>query len=307
MRSTFANCITNLAKNRSDIFLLSGDIGNRMFDDFKEIAPNRFINCGIAEGNMMSVAAGLALSKFRPFVYTITPFTTIRCLEQIKIGACYHNAPLVIVGTGSGLSYAELGPTHHSLEDTAILKALPNINIFTPSDSFELKNIIKETLDLDSPSYIRIGKKGEPNIYNNEKDFNFNKINWIKKGGDIAVLSYGPIINEALQAAEDLIKEKIEISVLSISKIRPFNFDLFDELLSAGINHLIILEEHYSSSGLFNFIQVQTLQRNLKFESIIPLGIPDEFINDLGKQNYLRKTYEIDKSSIIQHVKNIRK
>ena len=112
----------DLATENQKVCLLSGDIGNRMFDKFKEKAPGRFINCGIAEANMMSMAAGMALSGLKPVVYTIAPFTTLRCLEQIRTGVAYHNAPVVIVGTGSGLSYAELGATHHSLEDIAIFE-----------------------------------------------------------------------------------------------------------------------------------------------------------------------------------------
>ena len=124
MRDAFANEITVQAKNNKDIVLLSGDIGNRMFDSFKEVAPDRFFNCGIAEANMMSVASGMALSGLRPFVYTITPFTTARCLEQIRIGGGYHNTNITIVGTGSGLSYSELGPTHHSLDDIAMINPI---------------------------------------------------------------------------------------------------------------------------------------------------------------------------------------
>ena len=158
MRDTFARVMTQLAQEREDIVLLSGDIGNRMFDGFKDIAPTRFLNCGIAESNMMSVAAGMALSGARPVVYTITPFTTTRCLEQIKIGVAYHQAPVLIVGTGSGLSYAELGPTHHSLEDMAITRNIPGLNVLAPADSVELEAQLREALNSDLPTYIRIGK-----------------------------------------------------------------------------------------------------------------------------------------------------
>ena len=167
MRNTFAKEMTRLAKENKKLVLLSGDIGNRMFDQFKFVNPQRFINCGIAEGNMMSMAAGLALTGLRPVIYTITPFTTSRCFEQIKIGAAYHNANVIIVGTGSGLSYAELGPTHHSLEDIGILSTLPGMRILTPCDSLELSSQLEECLSLEGPSYIRIGKKGEPDLVSN--------------------------------------------------------------------------------------------------------------------------------------------
>ena len=115
MRNAFAKEITTLAKSVPNLVLLSGDIGNRLFDEYKDVKNSNFLNCGIAEANMMGVAAGLAMSGLKPIIYTITPFTTTRCFEQIRVDVCYHNVPVIIIGTGSGLSYASLGPTHHSL------------------------------------------------------------------------------------------------------------------------------------------------------------------------------------------------
>ena len=175
MRDSFARGITELVKEDKKIVLLSGDIGNRMFDNFKSIASNQFINCGIAESNMMSTAVGLATVGLRPIVYTITPFTTIRCLEQIKVGVGYHNQPVIIVGTGSGLSYAELGPTHHSLDDISLLRSIPGINIFTPSDPSEVYKHLKIALSEKYPCYIRLGKKGERDL-SKERIKHFHRI-----------------------------------------------------------------------------------------------------------------------------------
>ena len=134
MRNAFAKELEQIARQDKRVVLLSGDIGNRMFDSFQNQFPERFYNCGIAESSMMSIAAGLALNGFRPFVYTITPFTTLRCMEQIKIDVCYHEAPVTIVGKGSGLSYAQLGPTHHSLDDIGAMRLLPKMNVYCPCD-----------------------------------------------------------------------------------------------------------------------------------------------------------------------------
>ena len=162
MRNAFARVMTELAQERSDVCLLSGDIGNRMFDRYKGVAPTRFLNCGIAEANMMSMAAGMALSGLRPVVYTITPFTTTRCLEQIRTGVAYHEAPVVIVGTGSGLSYAELGATHHSLEDLAILRSIPNLQVCAPADSLELEANCAKPLRKANPPTSASARKENP-------------------------------------------------------------------------------------------------------------------------------------------------
>lgn len=167
MRNAFAEEMTKLAQQDARVVLLSGDIGNKLFDKFKQVDETRFYNCGVAEANMMGVAAGMALSGLRPVVYTITPFTTTRCFEQIRVDACYHKAPVIIVGTGSGLSYAELGPTHHSLEDMAILRTLPGMRVIAPCDTSELRCALHAALKEDGPVYIRIGKKGEPAIHQN--------------------------------------------------------------------------------------------------------------------------------------------
>ena len=169
MRNSFAEEITKLASKNKKIVLLSGDIGNRLFDNFRKNHKSRFYNCGIAEASMAGIASGLASMDFLPVMYTITPFNTMRCLEQIKLDICYPNLPIIIVGTGSGLSYASLGSTHHSLEDISILRSIPNITIFCPSDPNEVKDLLKESLKIKGPVYLRLGKKNEIQFNNRKK------------------------------------------------------------------------------------------------------------------------------------------
>mgnify|MGYP003955486839 CR=1 FL=1 len=135
------------------------------FESFKENHPNRFFNCGVAEQNMTGMAAGLAKQGFLPVTYTIAPFCTTRCLEQIKIDIAYHNLPVTIVSVGSGLSYAGLGPTHHTFEDIAFLRAIPNMRILNPADPDELEACLALAFLDPRPTYIRMGKKGEPNVH----------------------------------------------------------------------------------------------------------------------------------------------
>src|SRR6266404_7261945 len=149
VRNAFAKKITELAKQDDRVVLLSGDIGNRLFDDFKARVPTRFYNCGVAEANMMGVAAGLAMSGLRPVCYTITPFITYRCMEQIRVDVCYHHVPVVIVGTGSGLSYASLGATHHSCEEMGMLRLLPGLTVLAPADAMEVRGALEAVLKSD--------------------------------------------------------------------------------------------------------------------------------------------------------------
>ena len=299
MRNCFANEITRLAEQDDRIVLLSGDIGNRMFDSFKSQFPERFYNCGIAEAAMMSMAAGLALEGLRPFVYTITPFTTTRCLEQIKIGAAYHNVPVVIVGTGSGLSYAELGPTHYSFEDIAILRALPNINILTPCDKLELAVHINDALNACGPSYIRIGKKGEPDLHQSQSFRGIGKATELFAGEDVVILGIGPILGEAIKSAEFLADRGISVAVVSMGSIAPLDEE-FLWTLQGRFKKWITLEEHSVVGGLGSTISEWLQQNNCTETQLRILGIPNVFIHELGTQEFMRERFGIGRDGLIK-------
>ena len=302
MRNTFANEITELAKIRKDIVLLSGDIGNRMFDDFKCVAPSRFINCGIAEANMMSLASGLALTGLRPVIYTITPFTTSRCFEQIKIGAAYHNANIIIVGTGSGLSYAELGPTHHSLEDIGILSTLPGLRILAPCDSLELSSQLKASLDLRGPTYIRIGKKGEPNLIRNKGNLTIGKANILREGCDFLILGIGPILKEAIDAANEIEKSHNKTTcIVSFGSVKPLDEEFLLELMNKKFKFWFTLEEHGYEGGFGSKIGSWILKNNFQDKlELVNICTPDKFIHHLGNQSYVRKNLDLDCEGILR-------
>ncbi len=302
MRNLFQKHITNLARTNKDIILLSGDIGNRMFDDFKEVAPGRFINCGIAEASMMSIAAGLAMSGLRPVVYTIAPFVTARCFEQAKISVGYHEANVLIIGTGSGLSYSELGATHHSLEDISIMSSIPNMRVLAPSDPNELKFLIEEALKIEGPTYIRIGKKGEPVVTNHIKKINIGKANLIKDGRDFLILAIGPIINEALEAATKIESEtNLKISVASINSVKPMDYEFLEKMINKEFKAWITLEEHGFEGGIGSKIN-NWLFKNEKNIQVSNLNTPNNFIHILGKQGYVRKKLGIDSIAIYKKI-----
>lgn len=300
MRNAFAKEITQIAKDDNRVVLLSGDIGNKLFDDFKQVDADRFYNCGVAEANMMGVAAGMALSGFRPIVYTITPFTTTRCFEQIRVDVCYHEAPVIIVGTGSGLSYAELGPTHHSLEDMAILRTLPGMCVMAPCDASELRFMLKAALQQDRPVYIRIGKKGEPAIHERLVDLTIGKAIKVREGSDIVLLSAGTIMPETLAAADQLAANGISAEVMSFHSIKPLDTDYLKQA-ATRFKLLITIEEHGMIGGLGSAV-AEWRARDEAQVPLLSLGTPDEFMHEIGSQHYARKKYGLVADNIATRV-----
>jgi transketolase len=296
MRNAFADQITKLAREDERVVLLSGDIGNKLFDNFKKVDERRFYNCGVAEANMMGVAAGMALSGLRPVVYTITPFTTTRCFEQIRVDACYHKAPVIIVGTGSGLSYAELGPTHHSLEDMAILRTLPGMRVMAPCDATELRLALGAALKEDGPVYIRIGKKGEPAIHPQPPELCIGKAIVVRKGSDVALLAAGTIMSEALAAADLLQAQGVSAEVVSFHTIKPLDVAY---LAAAGkrFKLLATVEEHGLIGGLGSAVAEWRAAVH-QDTRLMCFGTPDEFMHEVGSQEYARKKFGLTPDNI---------
>src|ERR1700739_4498405 len=195
MRNAFADELTRLGDEDPRVVMLSGDIGNRLFDKFKARHAPRFFNCGVAEANMVGIAAGLAMNGLRPVAYTITPFVTTRCLEQIRTDVCYHEAPVTIVAVGAGLAYSGLGPTHHACEDIAFLRAIPNMVVICPGDAWEVRAAMRGALRQDRPVYIRMGKRGEPKVHQDVPEaFQIGKALTVSEGSDVCLLSNGTML-----------------------------------------------------------------------------------------------------------------
>ena len=301
MRNAFADEARLLAKADPRLVLLSGDIGNKLFDKYKADNPERFINCGIAEANMMGTAAGMALSGLRPIVYTITPFTTTRCYEQIRVDVCYHNVPVIIVGTGSGLSYAELGPTHHSCEDFAILRVLPNMTVMAPADEVELRQCMQAALRQNGPVYIRIGKKGEAIIPKQTENFTIGRSITIQTGSDVCLIGTGTIMPEVLEAAKILEQQGISVQIEDFHTIKPLDTERLIQV-SAKFPLIAVVEEHSKIGGLASSIaEWLTCQPN-RTTQLLSIGVDDEFMHEVGDQNYARAKYGLTADNIASQV-----
>lgn len=303
MRNAFASEITELAANNSRIIMIMADIGNHLFDEFKARFPKRFFNSGIAEAHMISMAAGLASCGYRPICYTIAPFATTRCLEQIRVDVCYHNMPVVIVGTGSGLSYSSLGATHHSCEDIAMLRVLPNMKVMCPGDAMEVRGCLRTTLESESPHYIRIGKKNEPIIHSSIPDIQIGKINVIKSGERIALLNIGNTLPLVLEISNLLGQEGINAEVVSCVSIKPLDSDYLESAFRE-FDIIATIEEHSLLGGAGSSIAEWLADyRGSVNARLCRFGTSDEFFHICGNQNFARRHFKLTKEDIFTALK----
>ncbi len=299
MRNAFADEITALGQTDPRLVMLSGDIGNRLFDKFKAKHPDRFYNCGVAEANMISLAAGLASTGLRPVCYTITPFITSRCYEQIKLDVCYHHQPVIIVGTGSGLSYASLGATHHSLEDLALMRTLPGLQVLAPADAMELRSCLRAALSSDNPTYIRIGKKGEPVLHDAQPAFAFGQWPRFRTGSSLALLSTGNMLPTALAVADQLAASGHAATVYNCASVKPLD----PAALSAAFAHPLVatLEEHAHTGG-FGAAVAEWLADAYPRPTarLLRFATADHFLHDCGEQDHARAHFGLNPEAILQ-------
>ena len=297
MRNEFAAELSAIAAEDERVVLLSGDIGNRLFDKYKASFPDRFYNCGVAEANMMSVAAGMAMSGLRPITYTITPFTTTRCLEQIRVDVCYHKAPVIIVGVGAGLSYAGNGATHHSCEDIALLRMLPNMTVICPGDAWEVRAAMRACLQQDGPAYIRMGKKGEPLVHEGMPDFAIGKAIVMRRGSDVCLLSTGNMLPNVLQAAEELSKQGVSAQVVSFHTVKPLDRELLAQVFSQFCL-VATVEEHSIIGGLGGAVAEWLSDRAPQKARLLRIGVADKFLHEAGEQEYAREYFGLTPRAI---------
>lgn len=279
MRNAFAGEVTKIAQQREDIVLLSGDIGNRLFDKFKEVAPRRFFNCGVAEANMIGVAAGMAASGLRPVCYTIASFLTYRVIEQIRLDLGYHHQRVILVGTGAGLSYASLGSTHHSVEDMGMLRLIPGLAVLAPGDEKELRPALRAALEYPGPVYIRIGKKGEPVVHENEPNVKIGKALRLREGKSAWILALGNTLPMAMEVAGRLNAEGVSCGVASMGSLKPLDAGLLAEVFGSA-KVVATLEEHSVLGGLGTAVsEWLALNSSSAKAKLVTFGTPDEFLH----------------------------
>lgn len=301
MRNSFADEITKLAQEDDRIVLLSADIGNRLFDSFKERYPHRFYNCGVAESNMIGVAAGLAMTGLRPICYTIANFITYRCMEQIRVDLCYHHQPVTIVGTGAGLSYASLGATHHTCEEMGMLRLLPGLVVIAPADQTEVRCALRASLKQDAPVYMRIGKKGEPCIHKTEPDFQIGHAITLCEGEKICLLSIGNMLPTCMEVATTLTQSGNSTSVVSFHTLKPLDKNFLKKVFKK-FRIVATVEEHSVLGGLGGSI-AEWLSENPEPQTrFIRFGTRDEFLHRTCNQQSARSFFDLSPKAITKKI-----
>lgn len=301
MRNAFADEITTLADHDPNIVLLSGDIGNRLFNDFKERHPDRFYNVGVAEADMIGIAAGLALRGLKPVAYTIASFAIYRAYEQIRVDLCYLNLPVVIVGVGSGLGYAANGPTHHSCEDIAVLRALPNMTVLAPADAWELRSLLGAALQLPGPSYLRVGKKGEPLVHSSKPNLQIGHAYPLRNGTDIALLGTGTLLPIVLETADRLESLGISTAVYSTHTIKPLDTDLLSQIFQKQ-KLVATIEEHSRVGGLGGSVAEWRADQTTPGARLLRFGTPDEILHHTGEQEHARHAVGLTAEHLAQEI-----
>jgi len=300
MRNAFIRGLTALAERDQRVVLLTGDLGFKIFDEFAARFPGRFYNAGVAEANMIGVAAGLALGGLRPFVYSIVPFATLRCLEQIRNDICYQETSVTVVGVGGGYSYGPNGATHHSLEDIAVMRCLPNMTVVCPGDPMEAELGTLATGSHTGPLYLRLGRAGDPHVHEAAVPFSIGRAIVVRNGTDCALISTGGILPVAVAAARHLDSEGIGCRVVSMHTVKPLDEALLHRC-AEECGAIFTIEEHSLVGGLGSAVGewlaasgTQCLLRSY--------GAADRFSHLCGSQEYFRQMQGLTAEEIARRV-----
>lgn len=298
-RDAFFNKLYEIAKNDRDIILVSADMGAPSLDKFREDLGQQYVNVGIAEQNMVTVASGLCLGGKTVFMYAIMPFVTLRCYEMLKVELSMMNLPVTAVGVGSGISYDDSGPTHHSTEDVAIMRALPNMTVLNTTDSIMAATFAEMTCKISGPHYVRLDREKLPPIYEPGSDFTAG-VTELQAGRDVCIVATGNMVHRAREVADQLAEKSLEVGIVDLYRLKPINQDML--LRSAAKSQRIVtLEENLLNGGMGSAV-AEVLADNDKLVPLKRIGLPDKYIFKYGGRKNLQSLCGLDADSITQSI-----
>jgi transketolase len=280
MRNAYLNTLYELAAKDKNVLSLVSDNGLIVYDKFRQDFPKQYFNFGISESNMIAAAAGMAYCGKIPFAYTIGAFLAYRGFEFIRDDVCLQKQNVKIVGIGSGMAYSNLGPTHHTTEDIAVLRVLPYLTLFSPASPLEVKKIIQASYEIQGPVYIRLGTNNENEIYDEDYVFQVGKGVEVRAGTDITLISTGSIINEVLEAASQLEKDGVSVRVINIHTLKPFDQEIVIQA-AKETKLLITIEEHNIIGGLGSAVAECICEAGIQAK-LKKIGLVDHFAVGYG-------------------------
>lgn len=298
MRTAFIDELVHLAENDDSVFLIVGDLGFSVVEPFAERFPDRFLNAGIAEQNMSGVAAGLAMCGHTVFTYSIANFPTLRCLEQIRNDICYHNLNVTIVSVGAGLAYGSLGYSHHAVQDIACMRGFPGMMICTPGDPQETRAVLKFVMSRRGPTYLRLGKSGEPAIHKSAVELNVPALLPVAQGrNNGALIACGTVL--------PLCAEVARIRNLSLFSAPLWSSGLLTHdlvRLVTDFDYVVIVEEHLYSGGFGSFVR-ESLEEFPELQGKIRIcALSQACCSEVGSQSRLRDRGGLSVEKIIDRI-----
>ena len=303
MRNAFVDELLSQAEQDERIWLLSGDLGYSVLEPFAERFCDRFVNVGVAEQNMAGVAAGLAMSGNKVFIYSIANFSVMRCLEQIRNDICYHKADVVVVSVGGGFSYGTQGYTHHGLEDIGVMRAMPHMTVVAPGDPQEARALTRDLVACSGPAYLRLSKSGEPALSTGDKStVALGRIRPLRSGDDLLIVGYGPLLKNALEVAEELGNYGLSAAVASVHTLNPLDTDFILEA-RARYRLVVTCEEHVAIGGIGESIASVFAAVPAPGAVLHALSVDSmSTLATIGTQEYLRQRQGLDVQGMLDHV-----
>ncbi|MDR1965482.1 MAG: hypothetical protein LBQ36_02120 [Synergistaceae bacterium] len=298
MRNAFANTLIEMAERDPRVALLMAEVGFSVVEPFEKKFPDRFYNTGIAEQSLILTAAGMAIAGMRPVAYSMSCFLPSRAFEQIKVSVCYQDAPVTIVGIGAGMSYGEMGPTHHATEESALMRALPNMTVIFPSDAGELAEALRWAINSDHPAYVSFRKAPSPKLP--EHGFDAMRAVPYRSGKDGAILAVGMSVAEALAAADALAAKGFGLSVWGLHTVKPLDEEAV--LAACETENIFVLDEHQGWAGTAGDIASLILESGKRVRRFRDISIRGGFAGKVARYPELIEQFGLDATSVAENI-----
>jgi transketolase len=297
LRTSFVEALFELARQDERIVLVTGDLGFSVLERFRDELPKQYVNAGVAEQNMTSLAVGMALSGKIAFTYSIANFPTLRCLEQVRNDVCYHAANVKIVAVGGGFAYGAAGASHHATEELGVMRLMPGLTVVAPADPVEARAAARALVEHPGPCYLRLGKAGEASVHPGPIDFRLGRAIRVREGNDLALLSTGGMLKVAMGVARRLAERGLSARVESVHTLKPL-----DEaaVLAAAreTGAILTLEQHSVLGGLGGAVAEVLAESGLPVR-FARVGLASAFSPRVGSQDWLERQHGLDEESIL--------